>query len=77
MNTITHILPWIQLVLSVLMVVLVLLQRSADGIDGSAFGGSGGNMTYFARRGAERFLFVATIVVAVLLTASTLVALAF
>jgi protein translocase SecG subunit len=75
MNTITHILPWIELALSVIMVVLVLLQRPADGIDGSAFGGSGSNMTYFARRGAERFLFVATIVVAILLTGSALVAL--
>ena len=75
MYTITHILPWIELVLSILMIGLVLLQRPADGIDGGAFGGSAGNTTYFARRGAERFLFVETIVVGVLLAASALVAL--
>ncbi len=72
MNTITQVLPWIQLVLSVLLVILVLLQRSSDGIEG-ALGGSASNMTYFARRGAERFIFLATIVIAVLFAASALI----
>ena len=57
MNTITHVLPWIQLVLSVLLVILVLLQRSADGIEGSLMGGNASNTTYFARRGADKFIF--------------------
>lgn len=74
MNTITHALPWIQLVLSILLVLLVLLQRSADGIEG-ALGGNASNMTYFARRGAERFFFFATIVVAVLFAVSALLSL--
>ena len=74
MNTITHVLPWIQLVLSVLLVIAVLLQRSADGIEG-ALGGTASNMTYFARRGAERFLFIATIVIAVLFAVSALLSL--
>ena len=65
MNTIIVALPWIQLVFSILLIGLVLLQRSADGIEG-ALGGSASNMTYFARRGAEKFLFTATIVIAVL-----------
>lgn len=74
MNTVTLILPWIQLVLSIILVGLVLLQRSSDGIEG-ALGGSASNMTYFARRGAERFLFVATIVVAILFAASAIISL--
>lgn len=65
MNTITQVLPWFQLILSLLLVIFVLLQRSADGIEG-ALGGSASNMTYFARRGAERFLFVGTIIIAIL-----------
>ncbi|NBV42632.1 preprotein translocase subunit SecG [bacterium] len=69
MNTITQVLPWFQLVLSLLLVILVLLQRSADGIEG-ALGGSASNMTYFARRGAERFLFFGTIVIAILFAIS-------
>ena len=71
MNTITHVLPWIQLALSILLVISVLLQRSADGIEG-ALGGSASNMTYFARRGAEKVLFIATIVIAVLFAVSAL-----
>jgi protein translocase SecG subunit len=65
--------PWIQLALSILLVVLVLLQRSSDGIDGSAFGGSSSNMTYFARRGFEKFIFNATIVVGILFAVSALI----
>jgi protein translocase SecG subunit len=71
MNMITHVLPWIQLALSILLVLLVLLQRSADGIEG-ALGGSASNMTYFARRGAEKFLFTATIVIAILFAVSAI-----
>lgn len=74
MTMITSILPWIQLVLSVLLIILVLLQRSADGIEG-ALGGTSQNMTYFARRGAERFLFITTIVVAILFAASAVIGL--
>ena len=73
MNTITHVMPWIQLALSIILVTLVLMQRSSDGIDGSAFGGSSSNMTYFARRGVEKFIFNATIVVGVLFAASALI----
>jgi protein translocase SecG subunit len=73
MTTITHALPWIQLILSLLLILSVLLQRSADGIEG--LGGSSSNMTYFTRRGAERFLFIATIVIAVLFAASAFLAL--
>lgn len=72
MNMITHVLPWIQLALSILLVILVLLQRSADGIEG-ALGGQTSNMTYFARRGAEKFLFTATIVIAILFAVSAII----
>lgn len=71
MNMVTHVLPWIQLALSLILVLLVLLQRSADGIEG-ALGGSASNMTYFARRGAEKFLFTATIVIAILFAVSAI-----
>jgi preprotein translocase subunit SecG len=47
MNTITHVLPWIQLALSLLLIFFVLIQRAADGIEGSALGGGSSNMTYF------------------------------
>lgn len=71
MNTLTQALPWIQVILAALLIILVLLQRSGDGIDGGALGGNASNMTYFARRGAERFLFIATMVIAILFAVAT------
>jgi protein translocase SecG subunit len=70
MNTLTQALPWIQVILAVFLIILVLLQRSGDGIEG-ALGGSASNMTYFSRRGAERFLFIATISAAILFAVAT------
>ena len=68
------ILPWIQIVLSVILVALVLLQQSEAGL-GSAFGGSGGGDGIArTRRGAEKFIFQATIVVGILFAASALLA---
>ncbi len=68
-------LPYIQAILSVLLVVGILLQRSEAGL-GSAFGGDGGN-TRYTRRGFEKFLFNATIVIAILFAVSALISLFF
>ncbi len=73
MNFIANILPWIQIVLSVVMTILILLQRS-DASLGSAFGGSDSASVY-TRRGAEKILFYMTIAVAVLFAISALAAL--
>jgi protein translocase SecG subunit len=73
MNTMTQILPWIQVILSALLVFLVLIQRGGAGIEGGALGGSASNMTYFSRRGSEKFIFLSTIVVAVLFAVSALI----
>lgn len=52
-----------QIVLAVILTVLVLLQQKGSGL-GAAFGG-GGNVAQ-TRRGPEKFLFNATIVVIIL-----------
>ncbi len=52
-----------QIVVSVLLIVAILLQNRGAGL-GSAFGGSGG--VYLTKRGLEKKLFIATIVLAVL-----------
>lgn len=65
MQTLVSIYPWIQVILSVLIIVLVLLQKSEAGL-GSSFGGSGGASSFHTKRGAERFLFMATITLGVL-----------
>lgn len=73
MNFIANILPWIQIVLSVVMTGLILLQRS-DASLGSAFGGTDSTSVY-TRRGAEKILFYMTIAVSVLFALSALAAL--
>lgn len=61
----------IQLVLSVLLIVVILLQQKGSGL-GSAFGGS--NSVYTTRRGVDKLLFNATIVIAVAFLAVSLAA---
>ena len=58
-----------QVVVSVLLIVAILLQNRGAGL-GSAFGGSGG--VYLTKRGLEKKLFIATIVLAVLFFAISL-----
>jgi preprotein translocase subunit SecG len=55
-----------QLVISVLLVICILLQSKGAGL-GAGFGGAGnaGNV-YSTKRGAEKFLFTSTIVLATL-----------
>jgi len=57
-----NILNYIQIAISVLLIASILLQHRGTSI-GGAFGGGEGNV-YRTRRGAEKFLFVATIVLA-------------
>jgi preprotein translocase subunit SecG len=59
------ILPIIQVILSILLVIGILLQRSEAGL-GSAFGADGMSSTRYSRRGFEKFLFNGTIVIAIL-----------
>jgi protein translocase SecG subunit len=65
--------PFIQIGLAVLLMVLILVQQS-DASLGAAFGSDDGGITR-TRRGAERTLFLATIVVAVLFIVSAIAAL--
>ena len=67
-----QILPYIQIVLSLLLITGVLLQRSEAGL-GSAFGGGDATGGHFMRRGFEKTLFNGTIVIAVLFALSAFV----
>jgi len=68
-------LPYAQIILSVLLIGSILLQRTGAQI-GGAFGGSD-NMSsaYHTRRGMEKTLFSVTIVLAVLFAVSALASL--
>jgi len=73
--SISVVLPYIQIVLSVLLIGGVLLQRSEAGL-GGAFGGADGfGGTQYERRGAEKTIFRLTIIVGVLFALSALTAL--
>ncbi len=68
----THALQIIQIASSVLLVLLILLQRASADM-GSTLGGDG-NSFLQTRRGAERFLFILTIVIAVVFVGASLAA---
>lgn len=53
----------VQLITSLLLIIAILLQNRGTGL-GSTFGGSGG--VYLTKRGLEKKLFIATIVLAAL-----------
>lgn len=73
MQTLIVILPYIQIVLSVLLITTILLQRSAAGL-GGAFGDNFSS-TFHTKRGFEKTLFTSSIVLGILFVLSTLVAL--
>ncbi len=60
----------IQIVISILLMVAVLIQNKGVGL-GSAFGGEGN--VYRTKRGAEKTIFISTIVLAVLFLATALI----
>lgn len=69
MNTLVNFLPTIQVIVSVLLIIAILSQQSEESL-GGAFGGSDNVDTVTkTRRGPEKFLFQATITLAVLFTA--------
>lgn len=70
-------LSWVHIVLSIILIIVILLQKSEAGI-GSAFGaGNDSGVTFHKKRGFEKFVFYATIVVAALLVASLIAPLLF
>ncbi len=73
MALIHSLLPGVQVVLSVLLIGAVLLQQRGAGL-GGAFGDSS-ESTFYRRRGAELFLFRASIILAILFAATALLAL--
>ncbi len=69
--SITEIIPYAQIVLSVLLVIGVLLQQSEAGL-GSGFGGGDGfSSGHHTKRGAEKTIFIATIVISIVFVATT------
>lgn len=72
--TLGGLLPYIQLVLAILIIIAVLLQQTGASL-GGAFGGDNFSAGYHTRRGMEKNLFYATIVMGVLLGVLSFIAL--
>lgn len=64
-----NILYIIQITVSILLMVVILMQQKGSGL-GSAFGGD--SAVYRTKRGAEKFIFRLTIILAVLFLATAL-----
>ena len=58
--------PYIQIVLSILLIGGILLQPSEAGMGGAFGGGDGFSSGHHSKRGAEKTIFIGTIVVAIL-----------
>ncbi len=66
MEALVSALPYAEIVLALLLIVGIVLQQRGATL-GGAFGGDNFASTFYKRRGAERFLFIATIIIAILL----------
>lgn len=69
MESLKQALPYIEITLSLLLIIGIVLQQRGANL-GGAFGGDNFASTFYKRRGAEKFLFEATIVLALLFVAS-------
>jgi len=74
MENLSNLLPYIQILLSILLITVVLLQRSDAGL-GGAFGGGDDFSGGHTKRGAEKILFNLTIILGGLFILSTFLAL--
>ena len=68
------VLPYAQVAISVLLIAAILLQQRSSAL-GGAFGGDNFSSAFHTRRGAEKWLFNATIVLSALFALSALAAL--
>ncbi len=69
MQLVANILPYIEIILSVVLVLAILLQQSGAGVGGALGGGDGGSF-HHTRRGFEKFLFYLSIICGILFALS-------
>ncbi len=73
MKAISSFLPYIQIVLSIVLIAAILLQQTGAAM-GGAFGGNDSfSSAHHTRRGLERTLFITTIVIGILFAISALI----
>jgi len=72
MQLVAKILPYVQIVLSIVLVIAILLQQSGAGLGGAL--GGGDESFHHTRRGFEKFLFYLSIVCGILFALSAFLA---
>ena len=69
-ESVLPVLPYIQIILSILLVAAILLQQRGSSL-GGAFGGDNFSSAFHKRRGSELFLFKFSVIVGILFVFST------
>ena len=72
MVALQSLLPYVQIALSVLLIITILLQHTGASL-GGAFGADNFSSGFHTRRGLEKTLFFATIILGILFALSALV----
>lgn len=75
-SVVLPVLPFVQIILSILLVAAILLQQRGSSL-GGAFGGDNFSATFHKRRGGELFLFRFSVVIAILFVLSALITVIF
>lgn len=73
-DLLNSILPWIQVALSIALIALILFQQNEAGL-GAAFGSNSEGGVSHKKRGLEKTLFNATIVIALLFVITAILSL--
>lgn len=73
MQTLSTVLPYVQIVLAVILAALILIQQRGASAGGALSGGDG--FGYNTRRGAEKIIFFASIIVSILFVTSAIISL--
>ena len=73
MQIVAKILPYAQIILSIILVLAILLQQTTAGL-GGALGGNDSGSFHHTRRGFEKFLFYLSIVCGILFALSAFLA---
>ena len=76
MNTIIELLPYVQIVLSIILIGAIILQQTGSSL-GGAFGGDNLSAGFHKRLGFEKLLFNARVVIAILFGITAFIALIF
>ncbi|HVT75072.1 MAG TPA: preprotein translocase subunit SecG [Candidatus Paceibacterota bacterium] len=73
--SISSVLPYIQLIISALLILAVLLQQTGAQNGGALGGADNMSSVFHTRRGLEKVLFIATIVLGVLFALTSFISL--